>query len=284
MGNQGGQFNTNSSLGATLTHVFSPSIVNVARFGFTDTNANFTNASVNGGGAAAYGFSFPSTAINPASGGLPLINPSNYNELGTRGFRPQYQKPTLYQFIDSFSWIKGTHSMRAGFETRQKSNTNFNVSRTVPEYDFNGNFTGEAMADLLMGQVYNFVADTQEIETILQKCYAVYFQDDWKVTPKLTVNMGLRWEYETPYLRRRDPTRTSTSISRPVNWSTATAHDYVVTPDHRGFRSPRWAWPTRSSPRSSCFAAAGASSIRAKTPRVRISTWRPIRPISFPST
>ncbi len=233
VGNQGGQFNTNSSLGATFTHVFSPSVVNVARFGFTDTYANFTNASVNGGGAAAYGFSFPSTAVNPASGGLPLINPSNYNELGTRGFRPQYQKPTLYQFIDSFSWIKGTHSMRAGFETRQKSNTNYNVSRTVPEYDFNGNFTGEAMADLLMGQVYNFVADTQEIETILQKCYAVYFQDDWKVTPKLTVNMGLRWEYETPYY--------GTAPYENINFDFQTgqlvpgAGPYGVTPDHVDF-------------------------------------------------
>ncbi len=282
VGNQGGQFNTNSSLGATFTHVFSPSVVNVARFGFTDTYANFTNASVNGGGAAAYGFSFPSTAVNPASGGLPLINPSNYNQLGTRGFRPQYQKPTLYQYIDSLSWIKGTHSMRAGFETRQKSNTNFNVSRTVPEYDFNGNFTGEAMADLLMGQVYNFVADTQEIETILQKCYAVYFQDDWKVTPKLTVNMGLRWEYETPYY--------GTGAYQNINFDFATgklapgAGPYGIAPDHRGFRSPPGRGLPGPSPETRAARRLRAYSTRAKTPRVRISTWRPIRPISFPST
>ncbi len=235
VGNQGGQFNSNESLGATFTHIFSPAVVNVARFGYTYTNANFTNASVNGGGAAAYGFRFPSTAVNPASGGLPLINPSNYNNLGTRGFRPQYQKPTLYQYIDSFSWIKGKHSMRAGFETRQKSNTNYNVSRTVPEYDFNGNFTGEPLADLLTGNVYNFVADTQEIETILQKCYAVYFQDDWKVTPRLTLNLGLRWEYETPFYGAAPYENINFNFQTGQLVHGTSPTDYLVNPDHLDF-------------------------------------------------
>lgn len=243
VGNQGGQFNVNYSLGATWTHIFSPAIVNSARFGYTYTNANFTNASVDDGGAAAYGFSFPSQAVYPGSGGLPLINPSNYNELGTRGFRPQFQQPTLYQFIDGLSWVRGRHSIRTGFETRQKSNTNFNVSRTVPEYDFNGNFTGEPIADLLLGEVYNFVADTQEIETVDQKAYAVYIQDDWKVTPTLTINMGLRWEYETPFY--------GTGAYQNINFDFQTGQlvhgtgptDYLVNPDHLDF-GPRFgtAW------------------------------------------
>ncbi len=235
VGNQGGQFNSNNSLGATWTHIFSPAIVNVARFGYTYTNANFTNASVNAGGAAAYGFSFPSQAMYPGSGGLPLINPSNYNQLGTRGFRPQFQQPTMYQYIDSLSWVHGKHNVRTGFETRQKSNTNFNVSRTVPEYDFNGNFTGESLADLLTGNVYNFVADTQEIETILQKAYAAYIQDDWKVAPTLTLNLGLRWEYETPFY--------GTAPYENINFNFQTGQlvhgngptDYLVQPDHLDF-------------------------------------------------
>ena len=235
VGNQGGQLNSNSSVGAIWTHVFSPSIVNAARFGFTSTIASFTNASVNGGGAAAFGFQFPSAAIDPGSGGLPLINASNYNNLGTRGFRPQYQQPTLYQFVDSISWVHGKHTIRTGFETRQKSNTNFNVSRTVPEYDFNGNFTGDSLADLLTGQVYNFVADTQEVETIKQKAYAAYIQDDWKVTPTLTVNLGLRWEYETPFY--------GTGLYQNINFNFQTGQlvhgtgptDYLINPDHKDF-------------------------------------------------
>jgi Carboxypeptidase regulatory-like domain/TonB dependent receptor len=238
VGNQGGEFNVNYSLGATWTHIFSPAIVNAARFGWTYTNANFTNASVNDGGAAAYGFSFPSQAMYPGSGGLPLINPSNYNDLGTRGFRPQFQQPTLYQFIDSLSWVHGKHSIRTGFETRQKSNTNFNVSRTVPEYDFNGNFTGEPLADLLLGQVYNFTADTQEIETVLQKAYATYIQDDWKIAPTLTLNLGLRWEYETPFYGKAPYENINFDFQTGQLVHGTGPTDYLVNPDYRDF-APR---------------------------------------------
>jgi hypothetical protein len=236
VGNQGGQFNTNSSYGASWTHILSPAIVNAFRFGFTSTNANFTQASANGEGAAAFGFQgIPSEAILAGNGGLPLINPTGYNELGTRGFRPQYQKPTLYQVLDNLSFVHGKHNIRTGFETRQKSNTNLNSNRTVPEYDFNGNFTNDALADMLTGQVYSFEANNQEIEDILQKAYAVYVQDDWKVAPTLTLNLGLRWEYETPYY--------GASPYENINFDFQTGQlihgtgptDYLVNPDHRDF-------------------------------------------------
>jgi hypothetical protein len=235
VGNQGGQFNTNSSYGLSWTHIFNPVIVNAFRFGYTTTNANFTQASANGEGAAAFGFQIPSEAVLAGNGGLPLINPSGYNELGTRAFRPQYQKPTLYQFLDNLSIVHGQHNIRAGFETRQKSNTNLNSSRTVPEYDFNGNFTGDALADLLTGQVYQLSANNQEVEDILQKAYAVYLQDDWKVAPRLTINMGLRWEYETPFY--------GAAPYENINFNFQTGQlihgngptDYLVNPDHRDF-------------------------------------------------
>jgi hypothetical protein len=235
VGNQGGQFNTNSSYGGSWTHIFTPTVVNAVRFGFTSTNANFTQASANGEGAAAFGFQIPAEAVLAGNGGLPLINPSNYNELGTRNFRPQYQKPTLYQALDNLTIIRGQHTIRTGFETRQKSNTNLNSDRTVPEYDFNGNFTGDALADLLTGQVYSFEANNQEVEDVLQKAYAVYVQDDWKVAPRLTLNLGLRWEYETPFY--------GAAPYENINFDFQTGQlvhgtgptDYLVNPDHRDF-------------------------------------------------
>jgi hypothetical protein len=235
VGNQGGQFNTNSSYGASWTHILTPAIVNAFRFGYTSTNANFSQASANGEGAIAFGFQIPAAAILPGNGGLPLINPSGYNQLGTRNFRPQYQKPTLYQVFDNVSIVKGTHNIRTGFETRQKSNPNLNSSRTVPEYDFNGNFTGDALADLLTGQVYNLSTNNQETEDTLQKAYAVYVQDDWKVAPTLTLNLGLRWEYVTPFY--------GAAPYENINFNFQTGQlihgngptDYLVNPDHRDF-------------------------------------------------
>lgn len=243
VGNQGAQFNTNQSYGGSWTRIITPSMINAFRFGYTSTNANFSNASVNGEGAAAFGFQIPSAALLPSNGGLPLINPTGYNNLGTRGFRPQYQKPNLYQVLDNLSLVRGTHNIRIGFETRQKSNTNLNSNRTVPEYDFNGNFTGEALADMLTGQVYNLTANTQEIETILQKAYAAYVQDDWKVAQNLTINMGLRWEYETPFYGANPYRNIGFNFQTGQLIYSNNPADYMVHPDHRDF-GPRFglAW------------------------------------------
>lgn len=233
--NQGGAFNTNQSYGGTWTRIITPAIVNVVRFGYTSTNANFTNPSSGGEGASAFGFQIPSAATLPINGGLPEINPSNYNDLGTRNFRPQYQKPNLYQVLDNLTIIHGKHNIRTGFETRQKSNTNLNVSRTVPEYDFNGNFTGDSLADLMTGQVYSFEANNEEIETVLQKAYATFIQDDWKVTPTLTLNLGLRWEYETPFYGASPYENINFDFQTGQLIHATSPTDYLVHPDHLDF-------------------------------------------------
>jgi len=235
VGNQGGQFNTNASIGGTWTHILNPSMVNSLRFGYTYTNANFTQASDGGEGAAAFGFQLPAATVLAGNGGLPLINPSGYNELGTRAFRPQYQKPTLYQVLDSVSIIRGKHDMRIGFETRQKSNVNLNSSRTVPEYDFNGNFTGDALADMMMGETYSFEANNQEVEDILQKGYAGYFQDDWKISRALTLNLGLRYEYVTPFYGAAPYENVGFNFQTGALIYGASATDYMVHPDHKDF-------------------------------------------------
>jgi hypothetical protein len=104
------------------------------------------------------------------------------------------------------------------FETRQKNNTFLDSNRTVPAYTFNGNFTTEAMADLLMGSVYQFDANTQAVVEQLQKVYAGYVQDDWKVSRNVTLNLGMRYEYTTPYYGAR-PNMNINFDSRPGNSS-----------------------------------------------------------------
>lgn len=231
--NQGGQFNKNQSYGATWTRTLSPTAVNVFRFGYNRTFATFTNPTANGAGAAAFGFKgIPSEAIAANNGGLPLISVTNYNQLGTRNFRPQFQAPELFQFLDTISITKGEHSLRMGFETRQKNNTFQDLARTVPAYTFGGRFTGEAMADLLVGYVQQFDANTQANVEQLQKAYATFVQDDWKVLPNLTLNLGLRYEYTTPFY--------ATGKNKNVNFDPKTgqlvyptsARDYLVNADH----------------------------------------------------
>ncbi|MES1261079.1 MAG: TonB-dependent receptor, partial [Acidobacteriota bacterium] len=247
VGNQGAQYNTNHSFGGTWTRTLTPSLVNVFRFGYNRTYAAFTHASVNGPGAEAFGFkNIPKEAIAAGNGGLPLIAVSNYNQLGTRNFRPQFQTPELFQFLETMSVVRGAHSMRFGFETRQKNNSFLDSTRTVPAYTFGGRFTGEALGDLLTGYLQQFDANTQAVVEQLQKAYAGYLQDDWKVTPSLTLNLGLRYEYTTPFYGK--------SPNRNINFDPATGQlvsaksdgNYLVNADHSNW-GPRLgaAWQIR---------------------------------------
>jgi hypothetical protein len=233
VGNQGAQFNTNQSYGVTWTRTLSPSLVNAVRFGYNRTYATFSQSSITGVGAASFGFQgIPAPAIADGNGGLPLISPSGYNQLGTRNFRPQFQEPHLFQLLESLSVSRGAHSIRLGFETRQKNNRFLDSQRTVPAYTFGGRFTGEAMADLLVGYLQQFDANTQAVVEQLQKAYAGYVQDDWKVAPALALNLGLRYEYTTPFY--------GNSPNRNINFDFKTGQliyaqkptDYLVKPDH----------------------------------------------------
>ena len=234
--NQGGQFNNNHSFGGAWTRTIKPTVINAFRFGYNRTFATFTNPSIAGPGAAAFGFkNIPAEAIAKGNGGLPLIGVSNYNSLGTRNFRPQFQAPELFQFLDSVSLIRGRHNMRTGFETRQKNNLFQDLARTVPAYTFAGRFTGEALADLLTGALQQFDANTQTNVEQLQKAYAGYFQDDWKVSPFVTLNLGLRYEYTTPYYGNK-PIQNINFDPRLGKTVFPTGNtDYLVTPDHSNF-------------------------------------------------
>ncbi|MCU1326561.1 MAG: hypothetical protein JWN34_1931, partial [Bryobacterales bacterium] len=231
--NQGGQFNSNHSFGATWTKTLTPTLINVFRFGYNRTYATFTNPSINGDGPAAFGFkNFPTEAVAKGNGGIPQIVVSGYNSLGTRNFRPQFQAPELFQFLESVSIIRGAHTMRAGFETRQKNNLFQDLELTAGRYTFGARFTGEAMADLMVGYLQTFNANTQTNVEQLQKAYAGYFQDDWKVSPSLTLNLGLRYEYTSPFYGKKPVQNINFDPAAGKLVYPASDTDYLVNPDH----------------------------------------------------
>ena len=232
--NQGAQFNTNSNYGGTWTRTITPSVVNFFRFGYARTYATFAQATANGDSATAFGFKgIPSQSLT--TGGIPFINISSYQSLGVRNFRPQFQKPEVFQFVDTVSWVRGKHSLRAGIEARRKNDSFLDSNRTVPAYTFNGNFTGEPMADLLLGQTYQFDANSQAIVEQLQNAWSGFLQDDWKVLPNLTLNLGLRYEYTTPYYGADPNKNINFDLKTGQLVSAKNPTDYTVNPDYKDF-------------------------------------------------
>ncbi|MBM3762440.1 MAG: TonB-dependent receptor [Acidobacteria bacterium] len=242
VGNQGSQFNENRSLAVAWTSTISPRIVNTLRYGDNYTFAEFAHATANETKADAFGFrGFPAEMLQV--GGLPLINPTNYNQLGTRNFRPQFQSPKLNQIIDTISMTAGRHFLRAGFELRTKANAFVDVTRRSPAYNFQGRYTNDAMSDLLLGFPESVQLNTVPEVNQKQEAYSFFLQDDFKLSRTLTLNLGLRYEYTTPFY--------GSGTNKNINFNPATgdlvfASDgdkYLTTPDKNNF-GPRigFAW------------------------------------------
>lgn len=196
--NQGEQYNRNQSLGLSWTKILGARIVNEARFGYNRTHSRFAHAAANDITAEQFGFvGLPAEYLT--TGGIPLMNFNNYQDLGIRNFRPQFQNPVTWQALDTLSLIWGNHNVRTGFEVRLKRNELLDVSRRSPAYRFTGEYTGDDIADLLLGMPFSLNATTVPVIDWRQEVYAGFVQDDWKVSRNLTVNAGLRYEYGTPY-------------------------------------------------------------------------------------
>jgi hypothetical protein len=167
------------------------------RLGYTATNANFAQPTDTGMKADEFGFKgLPESQLT--TGGIPAISISNYSQVGIRNFRPQFQQPRAIQFLDTVSALVGRHSLKMGVEIRRKKDVAQDIERTAPAYTFNGTFTGNALADFILGSAQSYVAVTNTVVDYRQNAYSAFFQDDLKISPNVTANLGLRYEYTTP--------------------------------------------------------------------------------------
>ncbi len=215
---------TDQSVGA-WTHVFTPSTVNVARLGFNHLHT--TRYGPEGGTMgipAQYGIQgIPQVSEN---GGLPAISFSGLSTLGSNSFLPSDEISQTIQFTDDFSKVYGKHSFKMGIEYQRVRFSTLQPAYSRGTYSYNsansgnysftdipGNTTGlTGRAQFLLTPEattvpngVSFVGGSDQIQASnINKTYdhriyfATYFQDDWKITPKLTLNVGLRWDYFSP--------------------------------------------------------------------------------------
>ncbi|MBS1871595.1 MAG: carboxypeptidase regulatory-like domain-containing protein [Acidobacteria bacterium] len=207
-----------SILGA-YTHVFSPTLTN--DFRFTYLRRKFLDWRPGAGEnlAAKIGLSGVSDAAFPAftipGYGVPagfvagnVTVPSTGATLGNPTAVARIQTPiTDRQFIDSISWFRGRHAFKFGGEYRMGANDEirdrgsagvFTISPQITDLPGSSSTTGNSLASFLLGEVN--AASIQVSDKIPSRAsyMAFYFQDDWRVTDRLTVNAGLRYEVEFP--------------------------------------------------------------------------------------
>jgi len=145
----------------------------------------------------------PGIPISSASGGgVPLTQFTNKTFLGSPDFLPKRQIPMLYQYNDTLSWTRGKHSLKFGATVFLPMRNIFqDEPGTRGDLGFTGVFTGGlSYADGLLG-----LAQSTQLTNVLfvdQRLWMAsgFVEDDWKVTPRLTLNAGLRYDFAAPAL------------------------------------------------------------------------------------
>ena len=195
---------------AQLTSSLTPTIVNVFRAYHSYAQLFGEQVTVSSNLAAAIGITGVSST--PRNWGVPNVAWQGYSGIGSNGLT-QGNTINNYELADTFSWVKGAHSMQFGAEIRQsrmfldsdnspRGSFTFNASWTAALDPRTGNpvvGTGQGVADFLLGYPTNMNGAVGTSQTHF-RFYTdnFYAQDDWKITRGLTLNYGLRYEYVSP--------------------------------------------------------------------------------------
>ena len=211
----------NQQVALGYTHLFGSNRILDARLGLSRTKAGKYNLSI--GNTA---FNIPGLPDNPiVAGGLPSIGVSGgFSGFGRQSTNPQWQNPSLLDPKLNYTWVKGPHSLKFGYEyehTWMAVNDNnplygswnfgdgYSLCNATISAACASNVNGGAAsatpvadtywADLLFGTTNQYSLANYFVVHLRQTMHNAYAQDDWRVSPRLTLNLGMRWEYGSPY-------------------------------------------------------------------------------------
>lgn len=199
----GSNLNRSQGLAFGLTWTFSPSFVGDFRFGFARGNY-FTNPPNFGvDGAAAVGLK--NVPNDPKIvGGVPKVQIQGFDAVGRHTSTPQFQTPRSWNPRASLSWTRGSHFVKFGGEFLHVQTKINDLNATIGRISFDNRFTNRAVGDLLLGLATRLDLTSFTVMDQGQKMQFYFIQDDYKITSKLTLNLGLRYEYATPPVEKEN--------------------------------------------------------------------------------
>jgi len=188
------------------THTFSAALVNELKLGFNRTysRSNDTNFGVEvQSKLGIQGINNPDN--DPAIGSMPQFSFGGVVPVAASTGRNQgYQGQNTYQIIDNFSWYRGRHSMKMGVDIRRLQVNNQNKPLNLRgSYSFDDRLSGLAYANFLLGYPSGASRGIARPNAYPRSTYnGFYWQDDIKVHARLTLNVGVRYEYQTPWVEK----------------------------------------------------------------------------------
>ncbi len=181
------------NIAGTWFHNFTPTVINEFRGNFD--RRKFINR--NSGAYSNFNQKIGLKGVNPAF--APRIVPTGYQAMSESSNHERIQFPIHgIHLVDHILMVRGNHSIKTGFEYRYARNDDLNRNTSGGVFNFNDVATGHSIASLLLGWVQS--ANINEIFPIRSRMDAIggFLQDDWKVTNRLTLNLGIRWDMDIP--------------------------------------------------------------------------------------
>jgi outer membrane receptor protein involved in Fe transport len=177
------------------TMIIRPQLLNEARVSFNRVLATIAN--LNRINLADLGGTFP--VLGPKI--PPAIAISSRVTLGNGSTVDAITVNQSFQFDDSINWTHGQHTVKAGFGLLHLRYLNRSYFETMGDFTFSGILSGNAAADFLLGKAQTMTVASPVLEQAGVQTNTSYFvQDDWKVTSRLTLNLGLRYELPIPWV------------------------------------------------------------------------------------
>jgi len=189
------------------TDVISPSVLNELRGGFSRDNAHSDPLGLTVGTSNPADYGLTGIPAGPFAAGIPPINISGLQRLGTSPWRPQVQIAQVWQLLDTVSWLKGSHSMKFGFEHRHTSDNFLDAQSLQGQITATGIYTGNngsGIPDFLLGDVSTASFTTPAVVHNYRMAYNFFAQDSWRAGKNLTINYGIRYELFSPILNHQN--------------------------------------------------------------------------------
>jgi len=198
---------------ASEVHVFSGHKINEFRAGFNWLKTSRYQTNYNKDISSQVGFPGVPYQAGTNNGGLPQLTFADASNLGSPTFLPAIEKQKTLQFSDTFTLISGNNTWKFGGEIRPEHFSIYEPADPRGTMSFTHQFTdnagaigtgGNSLAALLTGQPEGGTINNLNNIEYHRNTFAVFAQDDWRILPKLTLNLGMRYEYFSPVYSAND--------------------------------------------------------------------------------
>jgi hypothetical protein len=203
----GTSFSPDQHAVASYVKVITPKLINEFRMGMSRFRLDYTADQYQPGAALGNALGVPNANVTPNEQNLPIFSPSSYIGIGQTRSLPIFRRENGFEYVDNMTYTRGAHTLKWGVDFRRRQLTIYQTNQGNGRFNFSQALTdsragsgGDSMASFLLGYATLIAHDyTLNWPGERGSELGMYFADDWRVSKKLTVNLGLRWDYFSPF-------------------------------------------------------------------------------------